>query len=111
MKTYLFSLGAGLLDLADVYALSGLPAGLAGADAGHLLLLSEESGRIVEIGRDGAVFGSLALDVAGQHEGLTMDDRGWLYVVGSGLTAFAFTFPLFLAMRERRLTRVARAAS
>ena len=29
--------------------------------------------------------------------------RGWLYVVLSGLTAFAFTFPLFLAMRERTL--------
>src|SRR5215203_716098 len=34
---------------------------------------------------------------------------GWLYVVGAGLTAFAFTFPLFLAMRERRTTRLARA--
>lgn len=30
--------------------------------------------------------------------------RAWLYVVLSGLTAFAFTFPLFLAMRERTLT-------
>ena len=29
--------------------------------------------------------------------------RGWLYVVLSGVTAFAFTFPLFLAMRERKL--------
>lgn len=36
---------------------------------------------------------------------------GWLYVVGAGLTAFAFTFPLFLAMRERQLTRTMRAAS
>ena len=36
---------------------------------------------------------------------------GWLYVVGAGLTAFAFTFPLFLAMRQRRLTRLARATS
>jgi hypothetical protein len=36
---------------------------------------------------------------------------GWLYVVAAGVTAFAFTFPLFLAMRERRLTRMARAAS
>ena len=36
---------------------------------------------------------------------------GWLYVVGAGLTAFAFTFPLFLAMRRRRLTRLARAVS
>jgi hypothetical protein len=29
--------------------------------------------------------------------------RVWLYVVLSGVTAFAFTFPLFLAMRERKL--------
>jgi len=29
--------------------------------------------------------------------------RVWLYIVLSGVTAFAFTFPLFLAMRERRL--------
>ena len=36
---------------------------------------------------------------------------GWLYVVGAGLTAFAFTFPLFLAMRQRRLTRLARATA
>jgi hypothetical protein len=36
---------------------------------------------------------------------------GWLYVVGAGLTAFAFTFPLFLAMRERRMTRLARATA
>ena len=34
---------------------------------------------------------------------------GWLYVAASALTAFAFTFPLFLAMRQRRLTRLARA--
>ena len=36
---------------------------------------------------------------------------GWLYVLAAGLTAFAFTFPIFLAMRERRLTRLARATS
>ena len=34
---------------------------------------------------------------------------GWLYVVGAAVTAFAFTFPLFLAMRERRTTELARA--
>ena len=27
----------------------------------------------------------------------------WAYIVLSGITAFAFTFPLFLAMRERKL--------
>jgi hypothetical protein len=29
----------------------------------------------------------------------------WAYILASGLTAFAFTFPLFLAMRERTLSR------
>jgi hypothetical protein len=32
---------------------------------------------------------------------------GWLYVAGAAITAFAFTFPLFLAMRERRKTELA----
>ena len=35
--------------------------------------------------------------------------RAWLYVVLSGITAFAFTFPLFIAMRQRRLTERAAA--
>ena len=33
--------------------------------------------------------------------------RSWLYVAGSFVTAIAFTFPLFLAMRERRLDAAA----
>ena len=33
--------------------------------------------------------------------------RVWLYIVLSGVTAFAFTFPLFLAMRERKLAALA----
>ncbi len=33
--------------------------------------------------------------------------RVWVYIVLSGVTAFAFTFPLFLAMRERRLASLA----
>lgn len=32
--------------------------------------------------------------------------RVWLYIVLSGVTAFAFTFPLFLSMRERRLASI-----
>jgi hypothetical protein len=35
----------------------------------------------------------------------------WAYIVGSGVTAFAFTFPLFLAMRERRLAEMAGTSS
>ncbi|WP_194397649.1 DUF2834 domain-containing protein [Microbacterium atlanticum] len=33
--------------------------------------------------------------------------RAWLYIALSLVTAFAFTFPLFLAMRERRLRAIA----
>ena len=32
--------------------------------------------------------------------------RVWLYILASGVTAFAFTFPLFLAMRERKLAQI-----
>ncbi len=34
----------------------------------------------------------------------------WLYVLASFVTAVGFTFPLFLAVRERRLTRQPEAA-
>lgn len=44
--------------------------------------------------------------IVGESRRLGMK-RAWLYIVLSGLTAFAFTFPLFLAMRERRLTVLA----
>lgn len=37
--------------------------------------------------------------------------RVWLYIVASGVTAFAFTFPLFLAMRERKLSALERGES
>jgi len=49
-----------------------------------------------------AVAGSILIIVEAKRLGMRF---GWLYVVLSGLTAFAFTFPLFLAMRERRLTQ------
>ena len=34
--------------------------------------------------------------------------RVWPYILASGVTAFAFTFPLFLAMRERRIAELER---
>ena len=32
--------------------------------------------------------------------------RVWLYILLSGVTALAFTFPLFMAMRERKLDQL-----
>ncbi len=50
-----------------------------------------------------AVAGCILIVVEARRLGMK---RAWLYIVLSGLTAFAFTFPLFLALRERRLTAI-----
>lgn len=79
-----------LLDLADVFALANLPSLAGQPDASHLLVLSQESGIILNVDRAGNIYSSLTivsdpgnpLNVAAQqHEGLTMDRAGILYVV------------------------------
>jgi hypothetical protein len=55
-----------------------------------------------------AVAGSIFILIEARRLGMRF---GWLYVVLSALTAFAFTFPLFLAMRQRRMTALATAPS
>lgn len=47
-----------------------------------------------------AIAGSVFIIVEARRLGMK---RGWLYVVLSGVTAFACMFPLFLCMRERTL--------
>ena len=48
-----------------------------------------------------AIAGSALMIFEAQRLGMK---RVWLYIVLSGITAFAFTFPLFLAIRERKLS-------
>ena len=55
-----------------------------------------------------AVAGAVFIVVEARRLGMK---RAWLYIVLSLITAFAFTFPLFLAMRERRLQAMAPALS
>jgi hypothetical protein len=50
-----------------------------------------------------AIAGSALMIFEAQRLGLK---RVWLYIVLSGITALAFTFPLFLAMRERKLAEL-----
>ena len=50
-----------------------------------------------------AIVGSALMIFEAQRLGMK---RVWLYIVLSGITAFAFTFPLFLAMRERKLAEL-----
>jgi uncharacterized membrane protein len=47
-----------------------------------------------------AIAGSAFMIMEARKLGIT---RVWLYIALSGVTAFAFTFPLFLAIRERKL--------
>ena len=47
-----------------------------------------------------AIAGSVFIIVEARRLGMR---AGWAYVVFGLVTAFAFTFPLFLAMRQRRL--------
>ena len=53
-----------------------------------------------------AVAGSVLIVIESRRLGMK---RAWLYIVLSLVTAFAFTFPLFLAMRERKLTAMSMA--
>jgi uncharacterized protein YjiK/phosphodiesterase/alkaline phosphatase D-like protein len=80
---------AGLTDFADVFALSNLTALNGKEDASHLLVLSQVDGKIVEVDRAGKIYSSLnivtdannKLSLADQqHEGLTVDKDGFLYI-------------------------------
>jgi uncharacterized protein YjiK len=80
---------AGTADFSDVFSLSNLKS-LSGPDAGHLLIISQESGRVVNVDRSGNVSSTLTLvrDAGNPltipeqtDEGVTMDEEGNLYVV------------------------------
>jgi predicted extracellular nuclease/uncharacterized protein YjiK len=80
---------AGLIDFADIFALSNLPSLAGAADSDNLLLLSQESAKVVNIDRTGAISSSLTLvsdagnpvSIADQgFEGVTMDRNGFLYL-------------------------------
>jgi len=80
----------GFTDVADVFALSNLPA-LSGEPLyNNLLVLSQENAKVVNVDRNGVISSTLTivsdpgnpLDAANQqHEGLTMDRNGNLYIV------------------------------
>ena len=76
-------------DFSDVYPLSNQPS-LAGTDqASDLLIISQQSGKIVDVTRDGTTRSSLTITDAGAplsvpdetHEGITMDRDGVIYTV------------------------------
>ena len=80
---------AGLADFSDVFALSNLPSLSGQPDSSHLLVISQESGQIINVDRAGNVSSRLTI-VADPGsvltvpdmtmEGVTMDRDGFLYV-------------------------------
>ncbi|TRX40149.1 SdiA-regulated domain-containing protein [Flavobacterium restrictum] len=79
----------GVSDVADVFALSNIPSLNGQPLYNNLLVLSQENAKVVNSNRSGVVANSLTivsdagnpLDVASQqHEGLTMDRDGILYI-------------------------------
>ena len=80
----------GLSDVADVFALSNLPAFSGQPQEENLLVIGQEDARVVNISRSGVIHSTLQivtdlgnpLDAgAQQHEGVTMDRLGNVYVV------------------------------
>jgi uncharacterized protein YjiK len=79
----------GTLDFSDVYALANVP-GISAAEESNLLVISQESGEVVNISRTGHVNSRLAelaepsdtISVPDMtNEGVTMDQNGNLYIV------------------------------
>ena len=80
-STNLFAPGrAGVSDFSDVWALSNTLASGA-ADYGDLLVLSRESGVLLKMSRSGTVLSRLDVGQLPQHEGVTSDRDGKLYLV------------------------------
>lgn len=78
----LFTPDLGLLDLSDVQVLASVPSLAGRPDESHLLILSQESRRLIEATRDGQVRGILNLAAIGSTiEGVTIDDDGVIYLV------------------------------
>lgn len=74
------SANIGFANLNDVYALSNI-AGHAGSASNNLLVLTNAGG-LKEVTRAGAVVSALTLPSGtSQIEGVTMDDRGYIYLV------------------------------
>lgn len=92
----------GLLDFADVFALSNLPCLIGMPNYERLLVLSQESGKIINIDRSGKISSSLTIVSdpgnpltvkAQQHEGLTMDRTWYGAFPPAGLMIGSYTGP------------------
>ena len=76
--------GLGLLDLSDVQVLSTV-LDPSSADAGNMLIYSQESSLLLEVNRAGSVLSMFSLaGITDSAEGVTIDGNGVIYIVDEG---------------------------
>lgn len=80
--TPLFVPALGVADIADVQVLATVPSLAGTADEDHLLILSQESARLLEVDRSGNVLSQFSFaGLSTSAEGVTIDGDGVIYVV------------------------------
>jgi len=88
----LFSQLFGTQDLAEVQVLSTVSSLVGTSFQDHLLILSQETPLLLHTTRDGQVLGSFDLSAIGTDiEGLTIDSKGTLYLVGETPMLYVLT--------------------
>ncbi|MFO0828525.1 MAG: SdiA-regulated domain-containing protein [Phycisphaerales bacterium] len=87
--TDLFVPNLGVADLSDVQVLSTVPSLVGTADQNNLLILSQESRKLLEVTRAGDVLSSFDFTtIASDAEGVTIGPDGTIYVVGETPTLY-----------------------
>jgi uncharacterized protein YjiK len=77
----------GLKDIADITVLSNIPSLAGKPDQQNLLLLSQESRKLVEVDRAGNALSMFDLTaMSGSIEGVTIDNNGTIYLVSEDVT-------------------------
>lgn len=77
----LFTPNLGVLDLSDVQVLSTVTSLVGTAEQDNLLIISQESGRLLEVDRAGNVLSQFDFLYSDSAEGITIDQDGIVYVV------------------------------
>ena len=70
---------AGVADFGDVAALSNVLSATA-PDYSHLMVLSNDTGRILKMDRNGKIYSSIDILQSAQHEGITFDKQLNMYI-------------------------------
>lgn len=88
----LFTPNLGVTDLSDIQVLSIVPSLAGSMDRDNLLIISQESQKLLEVDRDGNVLSMFDLTgLGGDLEGVTIDFDGNIYIVGEAPKLFVLT--------------------